>query len=141
MVRKVLSVCHERCLPRSTLDFLERSDCHITCARAVGAALEFFNAVTFDLILINQTVSSPQEHLFVKIVREKSAVPIVFVSEDVAAKPTGVDAWLKPPITVEELLRVISDLVGGRPVFEAAWVEKCRAPASIPFPCPCRPPR
>ena len=113
MVRKVLSVCYEQCLPDSTIEFLERADCQITCVRSVGAALEFFNTVTFDVILINQTVSSPQEHLFVKLVRERSTIPIVFVSDEVEEKPAGVDVWLKPPITPEQLLNVISQLVSG----------------------------
>jgi DNA-binding response OmpR family regulator len=111
MSRKVLSVCYERCLPDSTLEFLERAGCQMTCAPAVGAALRFFDTVEFDLILINQTVSSPQEHLFVRLVRKRSEIPIMFVSGDVAAKPTGVNVWLKPPVTPEELLRAISELV------------------------------
>jgi CheY-like chemotaxis protein len=83
----------------------------VTCARDVGAALQFFAAAEFDLILINQTVSGPQEHLFVQLVRKRSAIPVVFVSGDVAAKPMGVDVWLKPPVSAQQLLQVISELV------------------------------
>jgi hypothetical protein len=35
----------------------------------------------------------------------------VFVSGDVAAKPMGVDVWLKPPVSAQQLLQVISELV------------------------------
>jgi DNA-binding response OmpR family regulator len=111
MARKVLAVCDERCLLTCSREFLDRAGYHITCARALGAALQLFHTVTFDLILINQTVSGPQEHLFVKLVRESSEIPVVFVSGDAAATPTGVNIWLKPPVTPEELLRVISELV------------------------------
>jgi CheY-like chemotaxis protein len=113
MARKVLSVCYEECLPPSTLESLERAGCEMTCARALGAALQFFDTVEFDLILINQTVSSPQEHLFVELVRKKSEIPIVFVSQSAAAKPGGANVCLKPPVTPDELLRVISQLVDG----------------------------
>ncbi|MBZ5569645.1 MAG: hypothetical protein LAN64_17595 [Acidobacteriia bacterium] len=111
MARKLLSVCYERCLPDSTLKFLERGGCKVTCACGVGAALQFFATAEFDLILVNQTVSGPQEHLFVKLVREKSEIPVVFVSGEVVARPMGVNVWLKPPVSPEELLRVICELV------------------------------
>jgi CheY-like chemotaxis protein len=113
MARKVLSVCYEECLPPSTLEFLERAGCQMTCARALGSALQSLETVKFDLILINQTVSSPQEHLFVELVRERSEIPIVFVSGSASAKPIGVNVCLKPPVTPQELLRVISQLVDG----------------------------
>jgi CheY-like chemotaxis protein len=110
MVRKVLSVCYEECLPPSTLDFLERAGCEMKCARALGAALQFFDKLRFDLILINQTVSSSQEHLFVQLVRQKSNIPIVFVGKDTAIPP-GVNACLKPPVNPEDILRAIDQLV------------------------------
>ena len=113
MARKVLSVCYEECLPPSTLEFLERAGCEMTCARALGAALQFFDTIAFDLILINQTVSSPQEHLLVELVRKKSEIPIVFVSGSAVARPGGANVCLKPPVTPHELLRVISQLVDG----------------------------
>jgi DNA-binding response OmpR family regulator len=114
MVRKLLSVCYDECLPPSTLEFLERAECEMTCSRALGVALQRFYTIDFDLILINQNVSSAQEHLLVELVREKSKIPIVFVSESVASMPSGVDVWLKPPANPEELMRVICALVPDR---------------------------
>ena len=54
MARKVLSVCYEECLPPTTLRFLERAGCEMTCARTLGSALQFFDTAKFDLILINE---------------------------------------------------------------------------------------
>ena len=111
MERKVLSVCYEQCLPEETLAFLTTAGYQITCARALGAAVHFFNRMPFDAILINQTVSNPQEQLFVELVRKTSQIPIVFISEHVNANPTGVTVWLKPPISPQILRQVILELV------------------------------
>ncbi len=111
MARKVLSVCYEQCLPDETLEFLTAAGYQMTCARALGAAVHFFNRTRFDAILINQTVSNPQEQLLVELVRKTSQIPIVFISEHVEAEPTGVTVWLKPPISPEILLQVISELL------------------------------
>jgi DNA-binding response OmpR family regulator len=113
MVRKILSVCYEECLPPSTLEFLQYSGCDMTCARSPGAAFQLLNTLRFDLVLINQTVSGPQEHLFVKLIREKSNIPILFVGGSVNEQPPGVSAWLKPPVTPQEILRIICELVPG----------------------------
>ena len=111
MVRRVLSVCYEQCLPPSTLEFLEAHGCNMKCAREIGAAIQFFESLPFDLILINQTVSSSQEHLIVDIVREQDDhLPIIFVSAESGPIP-GVNALLRPPVKPDELLRVIVDLV------------------------------
>jgi len=114
MVREVLSVCYEECLPPSTLEFLQAAGCEMTCALEIEVALQFFDTAKFDLILINQTVSRPQEQLFVKLIREKSEIPIVFVSGHVSGKPANVNVWLKPPVKPDEILRVISELVPER---------------------------
>ncbi len=111
MARRVLSVCYEECLPPSTLEFLRQSGCEMTCTRELGVALQHFSEGNFQIILINQTVSSSQEHLFVKMVRQNSDVPIVFVSREVSAKPEGVTAWVKPPIEPKHLLQLICELV------------------------------
>jgi hypothetical protein len=111
MRRRVLSVCYQECLPHSTIEFLEHAGCEMTSTRALGIALQFFSTVKFDLVLINQTVSTGQEDLLIKLIREKSDVPIVLVSGDVLTKPTGVSVWLKPSVSPKELVRVISELV------------------------------
>ncbi|MGZ4818807.1 MAG: hypothetical protein ACXVZJ_09280, partial [Terriglobales bacterium] len=84
--------------------------CEMTCARAVGVALQLFETAGFDVILINQTVSVGQEQLFVHLVRQKSTIPIVWISEDVPDKPTGVTVCLNPSVRPEGLLRILSDL-------------------------------
>ncbi|MGZ4812014.1 MAG: hypothetical protein ACXVZR_02885 [Terriglobales bacterium] len=110
MARRVLSVCYEECLPESTVEFLRDGGCEMTCARAVGVALQLFETAGFDVILINQTVSVGQEQLFVHLVRQKSTIPIVWISEDVPDKPTGVTVCLNPSVRPEGLLRILSDL-------------------------------
>lgn len=111
MAHKILSVCYQECLAVGIIELLESAGYLMTCTRQVGAALQLLQSESFDLILINQTVSGPQEHLFVQLMREKSNVPVIFVSGDVHLTPAGVDVWLKPPVKGEELLRHISELL------------------------------
>ena len=110
MARRILSVCYEECLPPSTLEFLRSSGCEMKCAREIGAAIQFFETLPFDLVLINQTVSASQEHLFASIVREQSDIPILVVSNtpELIADAT---ICLKPPVSPECLFFVIRDLV------------------------------
>ena len=111
MTWRILSVCYEECLPPSVIEFLEAAGCEMTCIREPGAALQRFESAPFDLILINKTVSSSQEHLLVEQVRQQSAIPIIFVSGNPELRPTDVDVCLHPPVKPEELLRAIIELV------------------------------
>ena len=111
MARRVLSVCYEECLPPSTLELLEEGGCEMTCARAPGTAVLLFQNARFDLILINHTVSVSQEHLLVDLVRKKSDLPIILVSEIVSKKPDNVTVWIKPPVNPQQLLQRIVELV------------------------------
>ena len=111
MARRILSVCYEECLPPSVIEFLEAAGCEMTCIREPGAALQRFESAPFDLILINQTVSSSQEHLLVEQVRRMSSIPIIFVSGTPELTPTDVNICLHTPIRPEDLLRAITDLV------------------------------
>ncbi len=111
MARRILSVCYEECLPPSVIEFLEAAGCEMTCIREPGAALQRFEKKPFDLILINQTVSSSQEHLLVERVRQLSNIPIIFVSGNPVLTPTDVNVCLHTPIKPEDLLRSITALV------------------------------
>lgn len=111
MVRRILSVCYEECLPPSVIEFLEAAGCEMTCIREPGAALQRFESAPFDLILINQTVSSSQEHLLVEQVRQQSTIPIIFVSASRGFTPTDVDVCLRAPVKPGDLLRTIIELV------------------------------
>ena len=111
MARRILSVCYEECLPPSILEFLEAAGCVMTCLREPGAALQRFESAPFDLILINQTVSTSQEHLLVEQVRQRSDVPIIFVAACPDVTATDVSVCLHAPVKAEEILRAITQLV------------------------------
>ncbi len=111
MARRILSVCYEECLPPSVLEFLEAAGCEMTCIREPGAALQRFESAPFDLILINKTVSSSQEHLLVEQVRQFSRIPIIFVSGSPELTPADVNICLHAPVKPEEILRAITALV------------------------------
>ncbi len=113
MARRILSVCYQDCLPPSTLEFLEAAGCEMTCTREPGAALQCFETESFDLVLINQTVSTSQEHLLVEQIRQtRKRVPIIFVSGNADVTPTDVDVCLHSPVNPKELLRVITQVLG-----------------------------
>ena len=111
MARNILSVCYEECLPLSVLEFLEAAECKMTCVREPGAALQRFESTSFDLVLINQSVSGSQEHLLVEQIRQRSAIPILFISGSPDLTPTDVNVCLHSPVNPPALLRAITALL------------------------------
>lgn len=111
MARKILSVCYEECLPPSVLEFLQAAGCQMTCVREPGAALQRFESAPFDLVLINQTVSSSQEHLLVEQIRQRSNIPIIFVYATPEGNANGVNVCLRAPVKPEDILHAITQLV------------------------------
>jgi len=102
-------------------EFLKAWGADIVFASDGEEALSFFEAATFDVLLIDRQMPKLDGEAVVKIIRqrkdERASIPIIAVTADAMESDRekmlsiGVDAFVSKPLKPEVLKRTIADMV------------------------------
>ena len=113
---RLLCVDDDATALRLKCSILEKAGYLVTPAAAAEEALTQLDSAQFDAIVTDWRMGNGSGHAVVAAAKEKYGVPVVVVSGYIAeafqaAKPMA-DLYLEKPVNPEELVKIISTLLG-----------------------------
>jgi signal transduction histidine kinase len=115
---KVLVVDDEKVTRELVVKYLERDSHHVVVASNADEALGKIREDQFDLVLTDLQMPGKSGLDFAREVQQyRSGIPLILFSGtalDTESLPEGVNAFMRKPVSVDELRRVLSSVIQGK---------------------------